>query len=390
MLLICLSVFLGNYDRNGPSASGKAGKWIVSSTHISYKGKQKINMENVQYLCRPFMYGYRIELYDKAGVKVFSLEYPHKPLMYEVEDDILEVRMGCDFPRSYTIYFDMQEIQVSETYFNALFLGNRRIACMEAVEPEKLFIEDIFDKNIFYCEVERNFTRTANPGSAIIDIRTMDDGKIYLEYYKGDDYTVVSEVIVVDGEENETVTEELCISDYEWDLARWRKDVEDGREEGYGRYICEEVSDGFEVKLYGREGEEIYSFVYPKEPAINKVTDDVIQISFSTGTESVYLLYFDRKNGKVSDVYYNAIPIGDKYIAYMEDHEKLKIESMFDQQFYAEIERDFSKAAAPGYQIESIGAIDEETIFLRYLRGGEYERTMEIICLSDYMKEKKE
>ncbi len=315
--------------------------------------------------------GEEVRLYDEEGREICLFFIPGKFQISAGPNDIWDVGIKWKDSFVYHIYVDGKNGKISDIYADSIPVGNKYVAYME--DHEKLVLEDMFGYGRYYgeyLEIRRDFGDNI---PAVISITPVEDDTILLEYYKG--------------EQNEIVTEEICISDYKWDLSRWRKNTVDGSDEEYCRYTCKEVTDGFELKLYGRENEEIYSFVYPKEPNIGKISDNVMEISISTGTESVYLLYFDRKNGKISDVYYNAIPIEDKYVAYMDDHEKLKIESMFGQEFYAEIERDYSRAAAPGYQIARIKLIDEETIFLRYLKGRDYEWVMEIICLTDYGKE---
>ena len=95
------------------------------------------------------------------------------------------------------------------------------------------------------------------------------------------------------------------------------------------QYTCNQVEEGYEVKLYDKNNQEIYSEVYPKEPWIKEVTENILEIGISTGSPSSYVFYFDRETSKISDVYFNAILLDNKYVAYMENSEELIITDIF-------------------------------------------------------------
>lgn len=60
---------------------------------------------------------------------------------------------------------------------------------------EELIIMDIFNEGILCKKVTRDFSKTANSGSAIINIEIVDEEKILLEYLSGEDYMEVAEII---------------------------------------------------------------------------------------------------------------------------------------------------------------------------------------------------
>lgn len=77
--------------------------------------------------------------------------------------------------------------------------------------------------------------------------------------------------------------------------------------------------EGYEVVLSGKRNEEIFSAIYPKEPGIANITDDILEISVSTGNLSRYVFYFDQKNPRISDTFFNPILFDNKYVAHMKD-----------------------------------------------------------------------
>lgn len=52
------------------------------------------------------------------------------------------------------------------------------------------------------------------------------------------------------------------------------------------KFSCCEISEGYELVLYGKENAEVFSAVYPKEPEILSAADDILEISVSTGNPS--------------------------------------------------------------------------------------------------------
>ena len=86
------------------------------------------------------------------------------------------------------------------------------------------------------------------------------------------------------------------------------------------KFLCREVPEGYEVVLYGKRNEEFFSIVYPKEPEIISIADDILEISVSTGSPSRYTFYFDSKSVKISETFFNPMLIDNKYVAYMENY----------------------------------------------------------------------
>ncbi len=63
------------------------------------------------------------------------------------------------------------------------------------MEDRALIICDIFDKEVFCKKIVRDFTKTADPVSAVISITLNEEGQFVLEYYQGEAYNVVTELV---------------------------------------------------------------------------------------------------------------------------------------------------------------------------------------------------
>ncbi|MBQ6888402.1 MAG: hypothetical protein IJN54_12925 [Lachnospiraceae bacterium] len=150
------------------------------------------------------------------------------------------------------------------------------------------------------------------------------------------------------------------------------------------QYISKQVELGYEVKLYDKNNKEIYSVVYPKEPWIKEVTENILEIGISTGSPSRHVFYFNKETSKISDVYFNSILLDNKYVAYMGNSEELIIMDIFNEGILCKkVTRDFSKTANPSSAIINIEIEDGENILLEYLLGVDYMEVSETINLID-------
>lgn len=152
-------------------------------------------------------------------------------------------------------------------------------------------------------------------------------------------------------------------------------------EELTGRYSFTSAGEEFEVTIYGSTGEIIFSECYPKEPVINRVTDNIFEISISVGSPAAYVFYVDTESNEISETFFNPLYIGDCCVAYMEDG-KLILRNIFNKDFlHVIIARDFTKTASPMSAIIAIEMQDMETVTLSYYMGESYEETTEILTI---------
>ena len=158
--------------------------------------------------------GYQLTLYDKEHNEILSEQYPESLWIDGVSEDVLEIGISVGNPANYTYYFNQETAEISDTFFNAILVGDKYIAYMEddAVNKEErtLILSDIFKEGILHQEITRDFSKTADPMSAIISIEMIDSENIRLEYYKGETYTIESEIVeVVYNGTEENVAEEV-------------------------------------------------------------------------------------------------------------------------------------------------------------------------------------
>lgn len=150
------------------------------------------------------------------------------------------------------------------------------------------------------------------------------------------------------------------------------------------QYTIDETEDGHRITLYDKQGNIVDSTEYPSRSWVNEITEDVIEIVVSVGSPARYVFYYDKEKARISDTYFNAILIDNKYIAFMESNEALILTDLFDEGIlYKRIVRDFSKSAVASDAIISIELLDEKSIRLNYLKGEQYSEESEVILLTN-------
>lgn len=124
--------------------------------------------------------------------------FPKAPSVCQVGKNLLEVSISVGSPARYTFYIDKEDARESDTYFNPILVGDKYVAYME---EGKLIISDIFytdqQEDLLYMTIVRDFTKTADPISAIVGIELIDSENIELTYLTGEDYTEVTEIIPI-------------------------------------------------------------------------------------------------------------------------------------------------------------------------------------------------
>ena len=143
----------------------------------------------------PDVTGLTPESYKEPKEDIFSECYPKEPTVRQVTDNVFEVRMSVGSSATYVFYVDAVHAEKSVTFFNPLLFGERYVAHMEDGE---LILRDVFDDDSLCMTISRDFTKTANPMSAIIAIEMQDKNKIMLSYYKGDNREETSEIVYID------------------------------------------------------------------------------------------------------------------------------------------------------------------------------------------------
>ncbi len=142
--------------------------------------------------------------------------------------------------------------------------------------------------------------------------------------------------------------------------------------------INETKNSEYELNLIGVNGEIIESYLYPEEPIISEMDENILEIRLDLGNPNDYVQYYDTTSNKVSDVYYNPLGYGFGNVAYMKSDSELIVENIFTKECVLLVNRDFSKVAVPSLAIID-AKIFEDKIEIKYLQGTNFKDESETI-----------
>lgn len=135
---------------------------------------------------------YKVYLYgiDKKVYK--ELDFPKQPYVEKVEEYLIKVVISTGSPSNYTTFYNIKDKKESTTaIFNLLLYDKGKVVY---VEDGKLIISDVFDKNLYYKEIKRNFsTDYSNPAS--FEVKFIENNKLELKYLEGKDFEEKTEII---------------------------------------------------------------------------------------------------------------------------------------------------------------------------------------------------
>lgn len=135
---------------------------------------------------------YTFILYDNAKNIIHQETVEKEPYINFVDEKVIRVTHSVGSSLNYTYFYDIVKGEISQVYENALLIEKDLVVYMN---DNVLIISNIFDKNIYYKEIKRDFSQTAVPSSAILRIKFVGPNKIQLNYLEGKNLTEKSETI---------------------------------------------------------------------------------------------------------------------------------------------------------------------------------------------------
>lgn len=135
---------------------------------------------------------YTIRLYDNEGKLVEELTNPKEPSIHLLTNKVMQIIIYYGSPFYYTYFYNIESEKISQVYDTPVLAQGNKIVY---VEGKKLIVKDIFDKKQYYKEVERNFTETVPPSSAISKASFVSDHELEINYYEGKQYNEKKETL---------------------------------------------------------------------------------------------------------------------------------------------------------------------------------------------------
>lgn len=149
-------------------------------------------------------------------------------------------------------------------------------------------------------------------------------------------------------------------------------------------YHLEETGDTYGLTVNDRRGNVIFDERYGAEPIIGTISDDTLLIICGKGDWHVYT-FVNVDMGLVSEEFNDVSAWNSKMVVYAVFRDgtyQIIVQGIYDKNnYYMEIERNFSAMAVPHYIIKEAVFLDDSTLKLKYLCGKDMEIKEEIIRL---------
>lgn len=141
-------------------------------------------------------YNYEVIIKQYNGKVIISEEYHDLyPIVDVVEKDVLTLTLGSG-DWWVTRFINVKDGSVSEEFGNIITYNADKVV-YPAYEDGvmKIIVQDIFGKEQYYLEVIREYAPVAVGRYMIVDAEFLDDDALYLQYYRGEEWEEVCEVI---------------------------------------------------------------------------------------------------------------------------------------------------------------------------------------------------
>lgn len=141
-------------------------------------------------------YNYEVIIKQYNGKVIISEEYHALyPIVDVVGKDVLTLTLGrgdCWITR----FINVKEGTVSEGFDNIVTYNAEKVVYPTYEDGVmKIIVQDIFDKEQYYLEIVREYAPVAVGRYMIVDAEFLDDDALYLEYYRGEEWEEVCEII---------------------------------------------------------------------------------------------------------------------------------------------------------------------------------------------------
>lgn len=117
---------------------------------------------------------------DKANV--YLIEFP---------GGLVYLRRGCGTNCRYECFFDVETGKKSENFFNLAYMEDGKVVYMDYRENEEVYlvIQDIFDRNVFYKEIHRDFFYMTGDETLEL-VQFVDGDELRIRYWTKDEELV--------------------------------------------------------------------------------------------------------------------------------------------------------------------------------------------------------
>lgn len=144
---------------------------------------------------------YSYQIFSTNGDKIDEVRNISGNLYVElISDSLLHAIIGSGSNSSQEWFYDIKNNRKSEEFFNISAIHDSTIVYMEFTDDYeiRLIIRDIFDTEVLYKEIIRDFSKTAVASTDLKNVTFINDKTIEVEYAIGSNYEIVKEIIMLE------------------------------------------------------------------------------------------------------------------------------------------------------------------------------------------------
>lgn len=159
--------------------------------------RMKYDISNTYAVNETEEYNYEVIIKQYNGKVIFSEEYYHtQPIIEVIGKDMIMLGVSGGSPHWITRFINVKDGNVSEEFGNVETYNSDKVVYPAYKDGAmKIIVQDIFDKNKYYFEIIRDYAPVAVGTAMIIDVEFLDDTTLCLEYYSGEEWEEVREII---------------------------------------------------------------------------------------------------------------------------------------------------------------------------------------------------
>ncbi len=159
--------------------------------------RMKYDISNTYTVNEKENYNYEVIIRQYNGKVIFTEEYDHtQPFIEVIGKDMITLEVSGGLGCRVTRFINVKDGDVSEKFGNVVANNSDKVVYPIFEDGiMKIIVQDIFDKNKFYLEVIRDYAPVAVGRDMIIDAEFLDDTTLCLEYYSGEEWEEVREII---------------------------------------------------------------------------------------------------------------------------------------------------------------------------------------------------
>lgn len=157
---------------------------------------ESVNSRSKVYYC-PDNYTYAYQVFDKDGaVLVEKTDITGSLYIEELAEGIVHVAISAGSYARNEVFYDTEKGIKSEIFYNVAAVCKKKVVYMDLCGQEScLIVRDIFDKDLYYQEIYRDFSPSAVPSAVLQSAVFVEDNILEVIYLEGEDCTEKKERI---------------------------------------------------------------------------------------------------------------------------------------------------------------------------------------------------